>query len=110
MKPPTTTEQIIDGNGFADKPGPRPGAWLSAEQIAICCAYLSRFAKPTKTIRRKRSSYGWKHVVEGWAGTYISNGAFMVAARILGYRLERIGGGPNAWLNLSTRQREAVAA
>jgi len=97
---------IIDGNGFADRPEPRPGAYLSVEQVAICCAYLKRFAKPTKTIRRKRSSYGWKHVVEGWAGTYISNGAFMVAARALGYRLKRIGAEPNAWLNLALRRQE----
>jgi hypothetical protein len=59
------------------------------DEVDICNAWLRAHAKPTKTIRHDHSSYGYKPAVERWAGTYISNGAFIVAALAQGYRAER---------------------
>lgn len=76
-------------------------------EIEVCTAWLRKFADPTPRIRRKHTSYGLKHAVERWTareqGTrgYVSNGAFIEAARRLGYRIEPTSpGSPNAFFNI----------
>jgi len=76
------------GSSKEDPRDPEP------EQVSACRAWLREFAAPTKTIRRERSSYQYKHAVEDSAralgvSLYVSNGAFIVAAIAEGYRLER---------------------
>jgi hypothetical protein len=55
------------------------------EEVALCMAWLEQFATPRKTVNPRMGSYGLKHVVERWAGNYVSNGAFILAAHRLGY-------------------------
>ncbi len=61
----------------------------SPEEIAACRLWLRTYAVPTKTIR-PRTSYGYKHHVERWADLYVPNGAFIQAAILEGFRVERI--------------------
>lgn len=56
-----------------------------------------------KTLNRKRSSYGWKHVAERAMGEYISNDDFIAAARELGFTVRMIPGSPNAYINISEK-------
>lgn len=68
------------------------------DQIALCRAWLQSHVRATKTIRPRTLSYGLKHRVESWSrrftGTadylYVSNGAFIVAAALEGFALERV--------------------
>lgn len=57
--------------------------------------------KRRKTVNTYMSSYGWKHVVERNAHTYITNGAFVCAALALGYKMQRIKNSPNVFFNIS---------
>jgi hypothetical protein len=76
-------------------------------QIASARIFLRKTCCRTRTIRRIDSSYGLKHVAERWSGTYISNGAFIAAAYLEGYAIEREG--PNALFSLSfTREYRRV--
>jgi hypothetical protein len=60
--------------------------------VADSIAYLR-----TRPARRGRSSYGLKHDAERWAGSYVPNGATLVALHALGYRLRQYSGkSPNA--------------
>lgn len=112
--------QIDDASGLCnancDHAAPAP------EEIAVCVAWLRTYARPIKTISRRFGSYALKHLVErdsirpgvAYAMTdrhgrpwqhcarYVSNGAFLTAARVEGYRLQPRGfSSPNAWLNIS---------
>ena len=85
---------------IAGAPRPEP----QAEQIALCREWLSRFAEKTIAIRSRHSSYFYKHKVEQWAGEYISNGAFIVAAIAEGHRAKRVRPhSPNAFFNIAMR-------
>jgi hypothetical protein len=68
-------------------------------QIARARSFLRKTCCRTKTMRRKHSSYGLKHEAERWSGAYISNGAFIAAASLEGYTIERER--PNACFSLS---------
>ncbi len=72
-------------------------AGLSAApgEIAICKAWIQKFAHPIKTTNKKYSVYLLKCHVElwasrGWYAVHISNAAFIQAAQELGYKTETI--------------------
>lgn len=75
----------------------------NAEQVEACRAWLRTYAQPRKTFNRRSSSYGLKHDVERDSDghLYVSNGAFLKAALLEGYRIEPIGDGPNGRLNIA---------
>jgi hypothetical protein len=82
-----------------------------ADEIARASEWLSRWPKTTNINRRAGTSYGLKHRAEDWyaaRGTpcYISNGALLMAAHRLGFRLEPTenwsDGFANAWLNIAS--------
>lgn len=50
------------------------------EMVAICAEWLER-QTPTKTINTRHSSYAYKHMVETWAKSYVSNDAFIEAVK-----------------------------
>lgn len=90
-------------------------------QVELARQWLRIHCQPRKTINPRRSSYGLKHDVEGWTSAqgnavYVSNGAFIVAALLEGYRAEPRGGESiNACFNISfapsvRRMREAKRA
>ena len=63
------------------------------------CEWLKNINK-IKTINKRRSSYGLKHIVEKRT-TYISNGAFICAAIFMGFKY--VIDGPNAFFNMSEK-------
>lgn len=94
-------------------------------QVVVCRAWFRRAAFPRKSINKAHSSYGLKHAVErstrmpglayeqidregrGWRADsiYVSNGAFIRAAILEGYRVVPCGTeNPNAFFNLGIRK------
>jgi len=96
---------------WPSKQGPRScnaddlGEPPSENEIATCRTWLRLFAAPTKRIQTAFGSYYLKHLVEHWGGRlYVSNGAFIEAAKREGYRFKRvIPGSQNANFNFSVR-------
>ena len=76
-------------------------------EVKICIKWLSIHATRTRTIRKNRSSsYGYKHVVERWADTYITNEEFIKAAHLLGYYTWFPYEGPDAYFNFTVNKCE----
>jgi hypothetical protein len=97
-------------------PGPKE------DEVVMCARWIALHTEPAARINRKRTSYGLKHDVERWSKTlsespfkqvdlhgrswtaeyfYVSNGAFIEAAKRAGYRIARDGeGSPNAHFNM----------
>lgn len=71
---------------------------MSKECTAIC-EWLSDKAK-IKTINKRHTSYGLKHMAEKEIG-YITNGAFICAAVFCGFDFK--ASGPNAHFNISEK-------
>lgn len=69
------------------------------KQCTSICDWLSAKAK-IKTINKRHSSYGLKHVAEKGIG-YITNGAFICAAVFSGFEFK--ASGPNAYFNISEK-------
>jgi len=85
----------------------------SSDRIEAAFEYLSEMCiKRNKSINETSSSYGLKHVVERDIG-YITNGQFITAAIIAGYKYKKYNGSPNVcfnmsespWKNIRKRQR-----
>ena len=102
---------VIDANGLVPFPGGGPGGCPpDPRQVQLCRWFLTDCCVRTKTVRRKHTSYHYKHCVERWAEerlgrhTYIANGSVIQAAWELGFTLKPASQ-PNAWLNLSLRTR-----
>lgn len=76
-------------------------------QFERALAFLLLCCGRRKTLNRKATSYGLKHSAEramrglNVADPYVSNGVFIVAAIVLGFRVEHIQGTPNAWIGLN---------
>lgn len=75
----------------------------SVDDVVRCYNFLIMYVVPTKTITMVRTSYGMKHSVERQIG-YITNGVFIAAAKIAGFRgkLPRAGS-PNMHFNMSKK-------
>lgn len=101
MKPSLLDQFSITANGVVLKKDFIENSTLPASsEISICEKWLSDFAKPQSRYNNSHSSYGLKHKVEEWAGTYISNGAFIFAAHSLGFPVKVIENGPNAYFGM----------
>jgi hypothetical protein len=93
-----------------------------AAQVVLCRAWLRRWAYPRKSINTRHGSYGLKHDVEHstcppgtehehtcgrpWSEPYlyVTNGAFIKAALLEGYRaVPCSAGSPNAFFNMGFR-------
>ena len=60
------------------------------EAIKKCREFIREYCTTRKTLNRKFSSYFLKHVCEKVIGDYVSNGDFIQAAILEGYRVEPI--------------------
>lgn len=70
-------------------------------QIEAAAKWIAAKCTPRKTINKRFGSYGLKHRAEDWAGSYITNGAFIVAALQAGYVMQPHGfGSPNGSFNV----------
>jgi hypothetical protein len=77
------------------------------EQFVRAVKYLEMLEK-SKTVSRKRTSYGYKHDAERFHEAaapgedyYPANGMFIVAALHLGFAIKRDGESPNAFINIA---------
>lgn len=72
--------------------------------------WLAANIAPIKTINRRRSSYGLKHIAEKQSPRgYITNGAFIAAAMIAGYAYTIPLGSANVHFGMSERSIKAAA-
>jgi len=61
--------------------------------------YIERWFDKTKTINKKRSSYGIKHTVERNIDNYVSNGELIASMILCGYKYKQDG--INCYFNVS---------
>lgn len=121
----------ITANGLWPAPGlaggvEGPDRRLPVEaQVEMCARWIWEKVMPAKRVAQRPTSYGLKHEVERWSRSlsprheqvddwgrpwvgeyfYVSNGAFIEAARRLGYRILRDSkGSPNARFNMKRKQ------
>jgi hypothetical protein len=70
-----------------------------SDMVILCRRFIREWLTPAPNCKRPISSYGLKHEVERWAGTYISNGAFIFAALLEGLKQEPTSRfTPNTWV------------
>ena len=62
------------------------------------------FVRPRKSINRRISSYGLKHLAERQVGSYISNEAMIKAMVESGFRAQQIRGTTNFYFNAQLRE------
>jgi len=77
----------------------------STEEFNKVCEWLNQ-VEQIKSINRKRTSYGLKHIVEVDIG-YVSNGVFIAAAVHCGFAFD-YGSGPNVQFNMSERSIKTI--
>jgi hypothetical protein len=81
-------------------------------EVKICAEWLAKFAKLSKRIQRKWTSHDLKELVQKWhrnqgePSTYVSNGAFILAAVQRGYQVKHASASPNAYFNISVHLPE----
>jgi len=68
-------------------------------QFERACAWIETHLTPRKTISRRRTSYGLKHIAEPEIG-YIRNGVFIAALLACGYTIY-VRRSPNPWVAVS---------
>ena len=78
--------------GF-DVDGPTPGPDF-LHQVAAALTWISGDSDRARVVLR-RGSYALKHIIERDVGTYIPNGAAIVAGALAGFQIVRAGEGPN---------------
>lgn len=97
-------EGAVDANGIL-QPGAVGRGKPPEREVALAVEYLKQ-CKPVKSPRK--DSYGFKHEIENWYGTYISNGAAIVAALRLGFPVKHIPSTPNCLIGVSAKERPRV--
>lgn len=91
------------GTGNPNMPESRRDEAPAEEQVVYCMSWLALHTRVANTVQKGRSSYSYKHDVEEWLTSqgrraYISNGAFIEAARRMGYAMQRVeDDSPNAY-------------
>ncbi len=76
--------------------------------------WLAYAPKGKGTVRRRRTSYGWKHIASAWherhgqADSYISNGMFLAAAYALGRKVVQAPDSPNGFMDILDRAERWV--
>jgi len=79
------------------------------EDVTWTAKWLRTNIAPTKTINRRHSSYGLKHMVEKHSPKrYLSNGAFIAAALIAGYPYRVTPESPNPAFGMSEKSIKAL--
>lgn len=75
-----------------------------ADTVEWVVGWLRQNVPLIKTINRKRTSYGLKHVAEKhYPGGYVANGTFIAAALVAGYPYVVDGSGPNVMFGMSEK-------
>lgn len=81
----------------------------SVGDVAWVAWWLDNFIDHRKTINQTRTSYGLKHLAEKFhPDGYITNGVFIAAGLIVGFKHKRIEGTPNVAFAMSERSIQAA--
>jgi len=97
---------IIRGDGIIHQhEAEKHNSPLLEEQVNICRKWIRYYARPSKKYNTAAFSYGLKHQVEKAYNTYVSNGAFIQAAFLEGYRVKKVDG-LNAIFNMVIPEEE----
>jgi hypothetical protein len=73
------------------------------KEFSLCCEWLSQCRQTTRVVERSPDSRGLKHIIERWAGIYISQGAVIAAAFFLGIPCRATDTRPYAAIGISRR-------
>lgn len=113
-----TLSNLASKPRFAAEYGPRVAEFVkeraelvaAVDDIGWTVDWLRQHIEPTKAVNRRRSSYGLKHVAERHSPKrYLTNGVFIAAALIAGYRAEFVWNSPNVFFAMSERSIKAIA-
>ncbi len=80
----------------------------SAAAVETTVTWLRENIEPTKTVNKRQTSYGIKHVADKDIG-YITNGVFIAAGIIAGYPYEIVPGSPNVPFGMSEKSLREVS-
>lgn len=94
----------ITAEGIVNTAGPLP----DDKQVEMARKWLKEKAIRIASINKKSTSYGWKHIAEKYVRSYISNGAFIHAAMLEGFKVKQVEDSQNAYLNISRRNIHAL--
>lgn len=88
---PTFENYVIGGSGLIPETQYDPSDYreIIAEEFQLCEEFIKKYLAQTSKIGTKQNgSYHLKHVVEMWYNSYVSNGAFILAAINQGFRVK----------------------
>jgi hypothetical protein len=97
----------IDGLGGHRRPAfeqRRDELLAATDEFEQALAWLSLVPRRVTPNRRNGHSYGLKHIIQRWAGAYISNGATIAAAAHLGFPIRQCPSGINCWIGVGGRR------
>lgn len=80
----------VDCLGFIGTRNEVPFGESEVAMVEECCKWLVKNTIVAKTGSSSTTSYYLKHLVERASGTYITNGAMIVAGILLGFRIKRV--------------------
>ncbi|WP_029969420.1 hypothetical protein [Paraburkholderia graminis] len=97
----------LTADGWHVGRAPYAGRGIDMEQVLTAVLFLRKFGRRTRNINDKyeANSYILKHAVENWTRAsgdfvYVANGAFILAALMLGYDAPQRGDDRNCQLNI----------
>tara|TARA_R110000772_G_scaffold16607_2_gene47017 strand:+ start:903 stop:1235 length:333 start_codon:yes stop_codon:yes gene_type:complete len=86
----------------------KAGRPLDKNHVAVAVKWLKKQERRI-SVNPTCSSYNLKHVVErAPGGVYITNGAFIAAAVLLGFTIQHLGSSPNVRINISNSYRKKI--
>jgi hypothetical protein len=103
-KPPTFKDYLIADTGLVRKTAydPEQHKVPSKDEVRLCINFIETCITKTPKFSSSKTadndSYHLKNATESWFDQYVSNGAFILAAKRLGFRMEPEA--PNARFNM----------
>lgn len=75
-------------------------SYIAAKEVNIAYSYIIKNFKKAIKINKKFSSYALKQIVEKQLDTYVSNGAFILAMSLAGFKFDYDSNEPNVHFNI----------
>lgn len=73
------------------------------EGVEACRIFIREYCTDRQTINRKFTSYFLKHVAEKTINGYVSNGEFLKAALLEGYKIQLVPGTISGHINIRVK-------
>jgi hypothetical protein len=104
-KYPGLTINGLDGDRRPEYEERRIDLVAAVDEFDRAVAWLSLVPKRAIPNRECGHSYGLKHIIQDWAGVYVSNGATIAAAASLGFPILQCPSGINVWIGVAGRRK-----